>query len=75
MCLLIVSESQFIDLKGDLRKSNVSAYAEGSRKNLRVQWESFLLFCVYFHLTFLPVKTDLRIFLEEFKLVYFKFDA
>jgi len=41
----------------DLRASNRRAYAEGSRKNLRIQWESFLLFCCHFGLVFLPAST------------------
>ena len=44
-------------LKSDLRSSNLSAYAQGSRKNLRIQWESFLMFCIYFNLCFLPAST------------------
>ena len=32
------------------------AYAEGTFKNLRIQWESFLLFCFYFKLNPLPVQ-------------------
>ena len=46
-----------INLKSDLKRSNLSAYAEGSRRNLRVHWETFLLFCLYFKLQFLPVDT------------------
>lgn len=45
-------------LKSDLRSTNVSSYAQGSRKNLRIQWESFLLFCIYFNLCFLPASTN-----------------
>ena len=30
----------------------------GSRRNLRIQWESFLLFCFYFKLVFLPTSTE-----------------
>ena len=37
--------------------SNLSAYATSSRKNLKIQWESFLLFCLYFHLQYLPAET------------------
>ena len=52
------SESQLKSLKEDLRASNISAYAEGSRKNLKVQWEAFLLFCLHFELVFLPASTE-----------------
>lgn len=44
-------------LKRDMRDSNRRAYAVSSRKNLKIQWESFLLFCTYFRLGFLPVST------------------
>ena len=45
-------------LKEDLKVSNYSAYAEGSRRNLRVQWETFLLFCLHSQLVCLPVSTE-----------------
>lgn len=35
----------------------MSAYAAGSQTNLRIQWESFVLFCLYFHFNFLPADT------------------
>ena len=53
-----VSDEHFKSLKSDLRASVLCAYAEGTRKNLRIQWESFVLFCVYFKLCFLPASTD-----------------
>lgn len=34
------------------------AYAEGTHKNLKIQWETFLMFCIYFRLPYLPVSTD-----------------
>ncbi|XP_060578252.1 uncharacterized protein LOC132735327 [Ruditapes philippinarum] len=45
-------------LKHDLMLSNKQAYAEGTWKNLKIQWEAFLLFCTYFHLVSLPVSTE-----------------
>ncbi|XP_053382001.1 uncharacterized protein LOC128549391 [Mercenaria mercenaria] len=50
-------DKQFKELKQDLKVSNLSAYASGSRKNLKIQWESFILFCLYFHLQYLPAET------------------
>lgn len=44
-------------LRNELRTSNRSAYAQGTRKNLKIQWESFLLFCIYFGLEYLPATT------------------
>lgn len=54
----LFSDRHLDKLKTDLKKSNRGAYADGSRRNLRTQWESFLLFCFYFHLRFLPVSTE-----------------
>lgn len=52
-------------LSRDLKGSNQSAFAEGTRKNLRVQWESFLMFCLYFGLKFLPANTmTLQLFVQ-----------
>jgi hypothetical protein len=42
------SENHLEVLRLDLKKSNKRAYAVGSRRNLRVQWESFILFCLFF---------------------------
>lgn len=49
---------QLKSLKKDLRQSNAAAYALGTRRNLKVQWESFLMFCFYFEFSFLPVSTE-----------------
>ena len=53
----VVSDRQMGQLGEELRASNRRAYAEGSRKNLKIQWESFLLFCLHFGLVFLPAST------------------
>ena len=45
-------------LRGELRGSTAAAFAEGTKKNLRTQWQSFLLFCIYFNLSYLPASTD-----------------
>ena len=45
-------------LKKDLNISRRSAYAQGIVKNLRIQWESYLLFCIYFGLSYLLAETD-----------------
>lgn len=45
-------------LKKDLNLSRRSAYAEGTVKNFRTQWEAYLLFCLYFGFSYLPAKTD-----------------
>lgn len=45
-------------LKQDLKTSRCSAYAEGTKKNLNIQWESYLMFCIYFGLKYLPTCTE-----------------
>jgi hypothetical protein len=56
--LLRFSDKQLDKLWTDLKKSNRDAYADGSRRNLRIQLESFLLFCFYFKLKLMPVSTE-----------------
>ena len=56
--LFIVSDLQMSSLKKDLSISRRSAYAEGTVKNLKIQWESYLSFCLYFGLTYLPADTN-----------------
>ena len=46
-------------LQKDLNISRRSAYAEGTVKNLRIQWESYLSFCLYFGLSYLPADTNI----------------
>ena len=41
-----------------MKTSRKKAYAEGTSKNLRIQWESYLLFCFYFRITSLPASTE-----------------
>ena len=57
MRILNVSGQQLKSLSADLRISNKSAFADGTRKNLKTQWETFILFCVYFGLVYLPACT------------------
>lgn len=45
-------------LKADLKTSRRSAYAEGTTRNMKVQWESYLMFCIYFGLQYLPSSTE-----------------
>lgn len=45
-------------LKTDLKTSRKKAYADGTTKNLKIQWESYLLFCFYFGLAYLPANTE-----------------
>ena len=49
-------------LQKDLNSSRRSAYAEGTVKNRRIQWESHLSFCLYFGLSYLPADTNILFF-------------
>ena len=53
-------------LKKDLNISRRSAYAEGTVKNLKTQWETFLNFCLYFGLAYLPVNTEVLCLYAQF---------
>ena len=55
---ILCSDKQMNNLKAELRNSRRQAFAEGTNKNLTIQWETFLLFCFYFKLTYLPVDTE-----------------
>jgi hypothetical protein len=45
-------------LKSDAHFSRQHAFAQGSQKNLLVQWKSFFLFCLYFHVTAVPASME-----------------
>lgn len=47
-----------MQLKDDLKFSRKSGFAVGTTKNLRIQWESFLLFCFFFGFNPLPASTE-----------------
>ena len=56
--MVYFSDGHLLKLKTDLNKSNKAAYAEGTRRNFRVQWESYLLFCAYSNFVSLPTTTE-----------------
>ena len=58
MVVNLFSDDQLRKLKRDLDHSNKAAYADGTRKNLRVQWESYLLFCAHFNFVSIPTNTS-----------------
>ena len=51
----IFSESELIALNKEVKRTMKFAYAERTFRNLRMQWESFLLFCYKFKLNPFPV--------------------
>ena len=57
ICLLLsflfISESELMNK--DVKRSMEVAYADGTFRNLRIQWESFLLFCFKYKCNPFPV--------------------
>ena len=45
-------------LNKEVKQSKKVAYAKGTFKNPRIQWESFLLFCFYYKLNPFPVDVE-----------------
>lgn len=62
----MISDKQLRSLKDDLKKSRRQAFAEGTNKNLMIQWETYLLFCFYFGLKHLPVDTETLCLFAQF---------
>ena len=50
--------TDFAVLKRQLRRSQRSAYSEGTFKNFKTQIKSYLLFCEYFHIESMPVSVE-----------------
>ena len=55
-----------------LKSFNKAAYAVGPRRNLRIQWESFLLLCFILNWPFLPTSTETLQLYAQFLNRYFK---
>ena len=64
--LYLFSDDHLRKLKRDLDHSNKAAYADGTRKTLGIQWESYLLFCAYFNFVTLPTSTKTLQLLAQF---------
>lgn len=54
-----IAGEQLTELKKDLRLSTKSGYAVGTTRNLRIQWESYLLFCAFFSFSPIPTTTSI----------------
>ena len=53
------------ELRRQMRISTRSAYAVGTFRNVRVQWESFIIFCLFFNLQYLPASCyTLRLYVQ-----------
>jgi len=64
-CIWFV-ELELAELERDTVTTRRAAFSEGSNKNVRVQFRSFLLFCAYFHLTPVPVTTGVLLLYAQF---------
>ena len=52
-------------LQSELKQSTSSAFATGTNKNLKTQWHTFLIFCIYFNFAYLPASTKtIRLFAQ-----------
>ena len=51
---IYVTGAEFTVLKQDLLLSQRAAFAPGTMRNLHSQWRSFISFCIYFKVPFLP---------------------
>lgn len=58
MLLFYIVDTHLEELRVELRHSTKHGYAEGTSRNLRIQWQSYLLFCVYFGLSSVPTTTE-----------------
>ena len=56
---LISAGRELAALRREFRHAKRSAFADGTRKNLRVQWKSYVMFCMYFDLTIVPADKDI----------------
>lgn len=52
------SDVQLRKLRRQLKKSKKAAFAAGTYQNLRLQWRSFISFCCYFKLQWLPTSAE-----------------
>ena len=57
---------QLYKLNIDLRSSKRAAFASSTRSNFRIQWRTFILFCLYFNLTPLPAATHTFCLFSQF---------
>jgi hypothetical protein len=56
--LVCFADRELTRLRKKLRKSKRAAYAKGTMQNLRIQWKSFLFFCIRYDFTFLPASAE-----------------
>ncbi|CAH1792662.1 unnamed protein product [Owenia fusiformis] len=59
-------KDQIKELKKQANRNMMSAYNSKTWQNLYTQWRTFLLFCVYYNMAFLPVQTDTVLIYMQF---------
>ena len=55
---ILISERDLELSKRDLKKTKRAAVADGTNKNLKLQWKSFVLFCIHFNQTPIPCNSE-----------------
>lgn len=66
IAVTFVSETDLHLLHREVKESIKSAYAVGTFKNLRVQWQTFITFCYYYKLQPLPVSVNTLCLYSQF---------
>ena len=67
-----LSDQELWTLQRDLQVSRQAAFAPGTLKNLKCQWKSFLVFCMYFGLQYLPTSLSTVSLYAQYLQNYFK---
>ena len=66
---------QLRGLRKQVKLSKKAAFAEGTRVNLNIQWMTFISFCIYFELPWLPTTADVICLYAQFLSQTFKAPA
>ncbi len=70
--MFFIANNQLQSLRKDLHKTKKAAFAQGTRTNLIVQWKSFLSFCLYFNMPWLPADVETLSLYAQFLSLTFK---
>ena len=64
--VIFIADRQLNRIKKDVRRSQQSAYAEGTFDNLNTQWVKYIAFCLYYRLGALPASTATLVWYVQF---------
>lgn len=70
--ILSLAEMSLMNLKKDVKQSMKAAFAEGTTRNLEVQWKAYFLFCEFYGLKALPSTSDILCLYAQFLCRSFK---